>query len=98
MHIASVAAKLIIKHSEINKYGLEDFKSKGEFVESELVEHETCPGVKKKKDFYKFYILEEDGSETEETATIETAQDISFDTNKFCNINETWICSSIYVR
>ena len=42
------------------------------------------------------FVIEEDGSESEEIAKITTVIDINYDTERLCSMNETWICSNIY--
>ena len=90
--------KLVIPHDEIESYSMDRVISEAELIGSETVPHETCPNVEKLLEKYRFYVRNEDGSESEEEAVIKSVKDITYDTNKIINMNEHWIYSNIYIR
>ena len=90
--------KLVIPHDEVEKYSMDRVISEAELIGSETVPHETCPNVDELLEKYRFYVRNEDGSESEEEAVIKSVKDITYDTNKIINMNEHWIYSNIYIR
>ena len=91
-------ARLKINHKDVDSYSVERIINEGEFVETIVSDHPTCPHVREKTEKYKFYVVDEDGKETEEFAKVQSVIDINYDTDRFCNNNETWICSNIMIR
>ena len=60
---------------------------------------ESCGwGVEEEVTVYKYFVTDADGHESEDTATIATVLDITYDVDKLCNIQEKWICMDIKLR
>ena len=96
--VYGIVARLKINHEDVDSYSVERIINEGEFVETIVSDHPTCPHVREKTEKYKFYVVDEDGKETEEFAKVQSVIDINYDTDRFCNNNETWICSNIMIR
>lgn len=91
-------SKLVINHDEIGEYSMDDMKAEGEFIKTERVPHPSCDFVDEQHDLYRYFVREQDGSETEEIATIKTVVDVTFDTEKIINFHERWIFDYIFIR
>jgi len=97
--INSVCSKLVIEHDQVKEYGIDTFKNEGELVETYIRDHPTCGwGVEEEVTVYKYFVTDADGHESEDTATIATVLDITYDVDKLCNIQEKWICMDIKLR
>ena len=57
-----------------------------------------CEGVEEDLQEYSFTRLGDAGQEKEDTATIATVRDITYDTEKVINVDEQWIWGIVYIR
>ena len=57
-----------------------------------------CEGVEEELQEYRFTRLGDTGQEREDTATIATVRDITYDTEKVINVDEQWIWGIVYIR
>ena len=57
-----------------------------------------CEGVEEDLQEYSFTRLGDTGQEREDTATIATVRDITYDTEKVINVDEQWIWGIVYIR
>ena len=57
-----------------------------------------CEGVEEELQEYSFTRLGDTGQEREDTATIATVRDITYDTEKVINVDEQWIWGIVYIR
>ena len=93
-----VCCKLVIQRDQVKEYGMDTFKSEGELIETYIRDHPTCEFVEEEVTVYRYFVVEEDGNESEEEATIATVLDITYDVDKLCNNQEKWICMDIKLR
>ena len=93
-----VSGKLVIERDQVKEYGMDTYKSEGELVETYIQDHPTCEGVEEEVTVYRYYVVDEDGTESEDEATIATVLDFTYDVDKLCNNQEQWICMDIKIR
>ena len=93
-----VCSKLVIERDQVKDYGIDTFKSEGELIETYIRDHPTCDNVEEEVTVYRYYVVDHDGTESEDEATIATVLDITYDVDKLCNNQEKWICMDITLR
>ena len=96
MLILPCKSKLVITHDEVDDLTIQDLEAHAEIVENKTIPHPTCEEAVQVQVIFKFYVTEEDGSETEELATINA--DVTTGNREIRNIDEPWVGDVILLR
>ena len=94
----TVLSKLLVEKEFLENFDGELVKSQGEHINKTYREHSSCKHVEEVVDTFRFFSLDEDGSEVEHQLEVSAAVDIVYNIDKIHNFHERWIWAYILIR